>query len=180
VRNLQKNSAFTSLFSFSARKNRTSAIVFQLSSITTIAVYRCKLFLHAALISESTSYLLARLTASDRTIFSNLFQRTLNSDQSGESQSPRVEQRLQMRKCAHNMGIANMRAGRKINHRRIAIRRHRLVGRSKKHQVNQRSFIFIKKTLAGRDGILISAHQQYFFVVRHTNSLLQIAHQFSQ
>ena len=54
-----------------------------------------------------------------------------------------------MRKCAHNTGIANMRAGRKINRRQIAIQVHRLFGRSKKRHVNQSGFIFTKKDLPG-------------------------------
>ena len=38
-------------------------------------------------------------------------------------------------KCAANKGIANMRAGRKSNHRQIADKLNRLFGRSKKHHV---------------------------------------------
>ena len=39
-------------------------------------------------------------------------------------------------KCSHNIGIANMRAEPKINDRQIAIRFHRLFGRSKKEMTN--------------------------------------------
>ena len=44
-----------------------------------------------------------------------------------------------MRNCAYNKGIANMRAGRKITRQRIAIQLHQLVGRSKKHSVNNQA-----------------------------------------
>ena len=50
-----------------------------------------------------------------------------------------MQERLQMRKFAHNMSIANMRAGRNINRRQIAIQLHRLVGRSKKHWVTNQA-----------------------------------------
>jgi len=61
-----------------------------------------------------------------------------------------AEVRLQSSpKCAANIGIANMRAGRKINRRQLYIQLHRLVGRSKKPQRNKSRFIFIKKHLPG-------------------------------
>ena len=69
-------------------------------------------------------------------------------------------------KSSHNMCIANMRAGQKINHQRISVQLHRLDGRSKKVLSIQPSIIFIKR-ICRSDGILISAHQQYFFVVRN-------------
>ena len=77
----------------------------------------------------------------DTTQFSQFVRTHIANPAACESAEVRLQSSA---KCAANMGIANMRAGRKINHRQIAIQLYRLVGRSKKHQVNKSSFIFIK------------------------------------
>jgi hypothetical protein len=47
------------------------------------------------------------------------------------------------------MGIANMRAGQKINHQRISVQLHPLDGRSKKAAINSIENYLYKKDLPG-------------------------------
>ena len=77
----------------------------------------------------------------DRTQFSQFVWTHIADPAAAENANLRLQSSA---KSAANMGIANMRAGRKIDHRQIAIQLYRLVGRSKKHQGNKSSFIFIK------------------------------------
>ena len=70
-----------------------------------------------------------RLTV-DRTQFSQFVWTHIADPAAAENANLRLQSSA---KSAANMGIANMRAGRKINRRQIVVQLHRLVGRSKKH-----------------------------------------------
>ena len=72
-------------------------------------------------ISSSAFSSLGLADASDITICSNLFQRSFKLIPGRPEPVATSARAFAMRKFAHNMGIANMRARRKNNHRRIAI-----------------------------------------------------------
>ena len=147
---------------------RTSTTVFQFGFINICCNSELQIFFNKLNFIVSFSSL-GLADASDRTIFSNLFQRSFKLiPKAARASRCECKQRLQMRKFAHNMSIANMRAGRRINHRRIAIQLSLLVGRSKNQCGSLSSIIFIK-SICRSDGILISAHQQYFYVVCQLN-----------
>jgi len=86
------------------------------------------------------SFSLARCISQSLTVDITQFSAFVMTHLADPAASRSAEARLQSSpKCAANIGIANMRAGRKINRRRIAIGIHLLVGRSKKQMTKHQA-----------------------------------------